>query len=381
MEMNYKIVRYHPDLKEQVIELQTHLWSPSLSLNKSYFEWKYERNPIVKEPLIYLAMCNGKVIGMRGFYGVQWECGVPSQRFTNLYADDAVIAPEHRKRGLMPKIMTFAFEELDAKGYEYVFNLSAGSATLHTSLNMGWRSAGWVRPMRHRYWPAVVQRGVLRRVKQLPVFSDMFASLASRRLERLDRSIEDVDLKQVNSKAKWSPGLSFEDAPRCAAMAELVNRIGTTGRIRHVRKSEYFQWRFQNPLGRYRYIFWEKDHLEGYLVLQQHTSEYFDRSAVNIVNLEASDEVIKKLLLKAASAVFGKGKELIVWSATLPEPTTTLLRKNGFRFLKAPTNGSIFPPVILVRAIADRDGEWLLGDRHLLDMADWDLQMLYSSSG
>ena len=71
----------------------------------------------------------------------------------------------------------------------------------------------------------------------------------------------------------------------------------------------------------------------------------------NIVNLEASDEVIKKLLLKAASAVFGKGKELIVWSATLPGTNYYLLRKNGFRFLTATDKrGAIFPPVILVRS-------------------------------
>ena len=114
-------------------------------------------------------MHGGKAIGMRGFFGVQWECG-PTIHFTNLYADDMVIAPEHRNRGLMPKIMTFAFEDLATKGYEYAFNLSAGSATLHSSLSMGWRSAGWVRPMRRRSLPTVLQRGVLRRMKKLAVF-------------------------------------------------------------------------------------------------------------------------------------------------------------------------------------------------------------------
>ena len=168
MDVNYEITRYHPDLKEQVVELQTHLWSPNRSLNKSYFEWKYERKSLrLTEPFIYLAMHDSKVIGMRGFFGIQWECGVPIQRFITLYADDMVIAPEHRKRHLMSKIMTFAFKDLAAKdGYEYAFNLSASLATLRSSLSMGWRSAGWVRPMRRRSWPTVLQRGVLRRMKQ-----------------------------------------------------------------------------------------------------------------------------------------------------------------------------------------------------------------------
>jgi hypothetical protein len=78
---NCEFVRYQPDLKGQVVELQTHLWSPSLALNTAYFEWKYERNPYLVEPLIYLVMYHGKAIGMRGFFGVQWEGGVPAQRF------------------------------------------------------------------------------------------------------------------------------------------------------------------------------------------------------------------------------------------------------------------------------------------------------------
>jgi hypothetical protein len=36
--MNYEIVRYHPDLKAEIIKLQTHLWGPDLILNASYFE-------------------------------------------------------------------------------------------------------------------------------------------------------------------------------------------------------------------------------------------------------------------------------------------------------------------------------------------------------
>ena len=160
MHSNYEIVRYRPELKRQVIELQTHLWSPDLSLNTSYFEWKYERNPYLKEPLIYLAMHDGKAIGMRGFFGVQWECGVPTDAFHQL------VCRRHGNRSRTSQSRShvqdhdIAFEDLAAKGYEYAFNLSAGLVTLRSSLSMGWRSAGWVRPMRRRSWPTVLQGGV-----------------------------------------------------------------------------------------------------------------------------------------------------------------------------------------------------------------------------
>ena len=383
--MPYEIVRYHPELKRQVIELQTHLWSPDLSLNTSYFEWKYERNPYLKEPLIYLAMHDGKAIGMRGFFGVQWECGVPTMRFTSLYADDMVIAPEHRNRGLMSKIMTFAFGDLATKEYKYAFNLSAGLPTLRSSLSMGWRSVGWVRPMRRRSWPTAtaLQAGVLRRMQKLAPYSGRLFRLASGRLVRLRHSLEDTDLEQINYTLKHTSGISVDDAPRCAAMAELVSRIGGTGRIRHVRDSEYFQWRFQNPLSRYRYVFWGEDRLDAYLVLQEYTSEYANHRVLNIVNWEASSAITEERLLKVALTAFAKGRELMIWSATLSQPTIALLRKSGFRFLTPPTNVTQFPPAILVRPIAgfNLGGEWILGGRHLLDLATWDLQMLYSMHG
>jgi hypothetical protein len=163
-------------------------------------------------------------------------------------------------------------------------------------------------------------------------------------------------------------------------MTELVERISGTGRIRHVRDSEYFQWRFQNPRSRYRYLFWQEYRLEGYLVLQKYISEYANRNVLNIVNWEASNATIQERLLKVALTVFAKDRELMIWSATLSQTTVALLRKNGFRFQPPPTDVAHFPPAILVRSIAGfhLGSEWILGGRLLLDLASWDLQMLYS---
>ncbi len=43
--MKYEIIKYSLEFKSQVLELQTHLWSPDLALNAAHLEWKYERNP------------------------------------------------------------------------------------------------------------------------------------------------------------------------------------------------------------------------------------------------------------------------------------------------------------------------------------------------
>ena len=90
--MNYEIVKYHPEFKRQVVELQRHLWGPDVALNAAYLEWKYERNPYLDGPHIYLALCGGLVVGMRGWFGCKWQIGYPSQTFPGLCGGDGLEA-------------------------------------------------------------------------------------------------------------------------------------------------------------------------------------------------------------------------------------------------------------------------------------------------
>jgi len=76
--MEYVIVKYGPEFKQQIVKLQTHLWSPDVALNTAYLEWKYERNPYMKTPFIHLALSAGQVVGMRGMYGAKWANRLPS---------------------------------------------------------------------------------------------------------------------------------------------------------------------------------------------------------------------------------------------------------------------------------------------------------------
>src|SRR5262245_15562971 len=131
---SYEVIRYDPRLRPFILELQSNLWSSSVALISSHFDWKYHRNPYVTGPLNYVAMFNGKPVGMRGFFGTRWEGGKLTSQMTVLYADDMVIAPEHRGIGLMSKIMSSALRDLSVLGHVYTFSLSASSTTLHSSL-------------------------------------------------------------------------------------------------------------------------------------------------------------------------------------------------------------------------------------------------------
>src|SRR5215468_1001702 len=124
--MGYEIVKYSPEFKQQVVQLQTYLWGPDVALNRAYLEWHYERNPYMRTPFMHLALSAGQVVGMRGMYGAKWQIGCPAQTFLAPGASDLVIAPDHRNRGLVAKIMEAAAADLVDNGYTYAFNLSAG---------------------------------------------------------------------------------------------------------------------------------------------------------------------------------------------------------------------------------------------------------------
>jgi GNAT superfamily N-acetyltransferase len=373
----YEFISYEPRLRPLILELQKNLWSSSTDLNAAYFDWKYVRNPYLKEPLIYLGMCDGKPIGMRGFFGVQWEGGNPARQTVCLYADDMVIAPEHRGKGLMSQIMHAALADLADKNFSHAFNLSAGAPTLRSSLSMGWRSAGWAQPVRRRSWSALMQTGLMMVEHKGPSLQGRLPSLvASAR-----RSVRGLAANRIHRHLRNNPAIRLEHGPRCAEMAELVARIGTNGKIRHVRDSEYLHWRFQNPLGRYWFLFWMEERLDGYLVLQEYTSDRADRIRLNIVDWEGITPAIQSGLLEAA-VVFANDRPLWMWAATLPQLAADMLKQRGFR-MRGTEPALPAPPSVLVRPLRHdlADGEWQLAGQSLLDLANWDLRMLYSMHG
>jgi hypothetical protein len=368
----YQIVRYQPALKAQVVELQRHLWSPSPALNAAYLEWKYERNPYIDAPLIYLAMHDGTAVGMRGFFGTRWEGEHPAPPAVMLYADDLVIAPQHRNGGLVPRITTAALEDMATSNFQYTVNLSPGPMTVLSSAAAGWRSVGFMLPMRRRPWRLVLRRNRERVVRRVPALEQW---LGTKR-----RSLADIDANHIRRRG-GARRIALEDAPRCAAMAQLVQQIGS-GRIRHVRDAAYFAWRFQNPLSRYRYLYDANSQLEGYLVLQECTSPYAGADAVNIVDWEATNIAVQAQLLRAAIDLT-VDRELVAWSVSLSQQLTALLRRSGFKLDPPPASVTEQRDTLLVRPIraAELDGEWHFAGRRLLDMHSWDLRMLYSMHG
>jgi hypothetical protein len=221
-----------------------------------------------------------------------------------------------------------------------------------------------MRPMRRRRWRARLARR-----------APWTAPRAARRVPFVDVETAWGRLRPRNSK------LALETSARCEAMAQLVARSGET-RMRHVRDAQYFQWRFQQPLSRYRFLYWSDRELEGYLVLQEYVSDYAIKHVINIVDWEASTDAIRGELLRAAVALVRR-RDLVIWSSGLPETMRAVLARSGFRPNPEPDSAARQRDVLLIRRTGESRPEdsWEFAGRRLLDLKNWDVPMLYSMHG
>jgi GNAT superfamily N-acetyltransferase len=239
--MRYDIVPYSPELDAQIVALQQYMGSSISELNAAYLKWKYAENPFLRDRLMYLALSEGRVVGMRAMVGTLWQVDEAGASHLLPYSDDLVVAPEHRNRGLVGQMMQAAVEDLRRRGFPLAISMSAGPITYVASLALGWRAVG-------SYYP--VRRGVV--AQPSPRRSRLRTMLGRvpwlQRVARLRRVQRAQGLFQsLDEAGSYGGGIALSQAPRSEAMAELVARLPWDGRIRHIRDARYFSWRFPNP--------------------------------------------------------------------------------------------------------------------------------------
>ena len=378
MNVEFEIVKYDPSLKRPVAAFQTQLWSSDISRNESYFEWKYERNPHARESHVYLALRRGRVVGMRGFHAARLEAGRPSRSFPVLIAGDALVAPDCRDRGLVSRILKAAHGDLAEREYDYVVSLGGASRINALGLMaLGWKSGGALRPM-GRISARAKRSGRVRQVVKRVPWLWRFAEARSLYFADQQRPFRHLDRMSIGRATGMDVPITVTKTPRIEAMVELIERSGHDGRIRYVRDSDYFAWRFQNPLSDYRYLYWDESGLEGYLVLASRASDLGAFYRVYVADLVAQNARVRSGLLTAATR-WGRFPEVATWTATLSEDELRDLSTEGFAPID-PEDTARGCPCILVRALraSANSNNWSLADRRLLDVHNWDVRPLFS---
>jgi GNAT superfamily N-acetyltransferase len=372
---NYEVVPYQPALKRDLVELRRQVWDSVAETSRRYLEWKYEQNPYSQGPIYYIAVCNGEVVGMRGVYGSRWQVGDTSVDLP--VTDDLIVAEDFRHLGVARTIIRASQRDLAERGFEYALSLSAGRITTGALLAIGWRPACSFEPVARfdsrRHTLRTLRKFAARRrlIWRIGTYPER-ATASTKPFARLD----DAGAKRNGHSGAH---ITVEREPRPDAMAELVDRLGYDGRIRHVRDAAFFAWRYQNPTREYRFVYCDSNgHLDGYLVLARSISYDPPTLPFHIVDWEATTVGIRSLLAEKALA-WGRFDEIGTWSSALPPDGDTVLTRLGFR----PTNGhspSNGTASVLIGSL-NADTDWTLHGRNLADPKQWDLRRIYSMHG
>ena len=323
MGSEYEIVPYRPEHRPAVVALQRHLWGPDAAGNESYFAWKYEANPYLREPVIALAIHRGTVVGMRGLCGARWEVGAGGTRVDLPFVDDLVVAPEHRDRGLAGRLIRATLASAKALGCPLVLSLRAGTVTMMSSLAAGFRSLGAMEPVVRMAEGTRVRLWFLDRLKRKRLLwrvagSPMLRSRAEREpFRRLDRG------------ASLPGGIAVSSRPPIEAMAALFAAEVPDPRIRQLRDATFLDWAFRNPRLDFRFLTLGGDRLEAILVLHQLRFGPGLPARVEVAEWEGVSEAAREAVMAAAIAG-GRFPELMCWTATAPPGGGEVLTRMGF---------------------------------------------------
>ena len=377
---DYSVIRYEPHWKEQVVELQRLLWDPDPAVNSAYFDWKYRHHTGSANPLVYLAIQENHLVGMRGFSTARWQAGHPAALVDFLRAGDLVVAPAHRGRWLLQRIMSFAEPDLAARDHQLLLNLSASPSTYLGSLRQGWRSIGTYDTMRRETWSGRATAFTHQNLARIPLLwrlgsPEGRATSPSRAFARLDRLI--------GQRPARIGAVTATQELRAAAMASLIQRLDWDGRLRELRSVEFLEWRYQNPLGQYRYFYHGEPELEGYLVLHtRRRASPLNPPPVNIVDWEAVDDRVREELLRAAITAC-RPRMLDLWAVSCSSSTREQLKAHGFRPIDTTRGLRNYRPSVLIKHLpagARRPDHEAVAGRRLEDPENWDLRMLYSDN-
>lgn len=309
----YTYVPYSPKYRDEVLELQTVLWSRNPEINVDYLRWKYEDNPYLGDTSISLALHRGKVVGMRGAWAALWHVATDELPQVIPCTGDTAIAPAHRRRGVMRGLNRSLMGILADKNFHLALSLSASKPVYFGCIKDGWKPL-----VEYRHLTRIPAIFRYRRTRKLRAKYIHAAPVSLRNIAQNSRRLAHVS----NSESDFE----VLPTPRATAMAELVRGLAPPGLIGPVRDEAFYSRRFDCPLSRYLFIYAGKHSLDGFIVLQ--LKQHFRRS-INIVDWEAANEAVFDRMIAVAIRLAGFD-DLKTWSASVPAPFMSRLKAAGF---------------------------------------------------
>lgn len=108
---NYEIREYRPGDAERVVDLHNRVWNGERTTD--WFHWKYVENPAIDRVPVYVATCDGTVVGTVGLVAFRMCRGETTG--LGLLAGDLVVHPDHRRQGLFTRLFTAVADAVTAE--------------------------------------------------------------------------------------------------------------------------------------------------------------------------------------------------------------------------------------------------------------------------
>lgn len=312
------------------------------------WKWKYLENPMASnQPLIYIADYEGKMVGARPLLPTQMKIGNKILKVTQ--PCDAMVHPEHRRKGIFTKMDSFCVEEAKRRGYSLFYGFP--NQFVYMNVRKKYQKA------KSRGWEIISEKDF-----SYKIFSPekVVSSQISR---KIFRNIAEVVLRFLSSRKSKLPSITparsydiDEERMITEEFFELWKRFSSNLKINTVRNTEYLKWRFlKHPENDYWFFTARKNkELLGYFVTSiVKNQDLVEGRIVDYIIKDESREVFLSLLLEALEKFKKEGCDLVsTWAFTQPEFQRVLDRSGFIKTSSFPYNIFVNAGFFVVRKVA-----------------------------
>lgn len=227
------VERYTPNDRRGVLDLDKAVWERERP--ESWFAWKYEENPYISHPAVFVAKADGRVVGARPFMVFRLRTG--ERTVIALQPADTMVHPDYRGRGVFTEMTKRAIGYYESHEPELCFNFPNDMSW------PGYRKLGW---------RAVDTRTTFYRIQNPAALGSLKVDRdIGQTVGRLARLPVRAYYEFQSRSARTSDEFAVErraDLP-VETLVDLY-RQRVPSRIHAQRDEAFYRWRFASPLWR-----------------------------------------------------------------------------------------------------------------------------------
>lgn len=348
--------------KDEVINLLPNVWRKSIAEAKSLFEWKYEQNPFTNQPFCFVALCQGKVVGFRGYLVHEFIFGDKVGRVAALA--DTITHPDYRRMGMFEALTKYSLEEMvKYEDIECTYNLSASWPPTGGYLKLGWQP---IAPRLNLYYFN---------------FFHLVWSLLIKKKESVDiyTKVQEkkvlVKISNCNLKVEISSKIVAKSVSLLAEKATNLDHV-----FKNRKTEKYYQWRYMNPSSKFIFSYlWRGEELVSFVAF----------NAVGVNNLVVVDFLtLSDYYLKTVIKNSQKHLKIVassVWTISQSANNMKVFRRCGyidFNFILQKIKRFKHPPALVRPNKSEIDtNSWIVEGYDLRDEQNWTIFKIDSDAG